>query len=523
MILRDSDLLQELSYKDLSEKHPDYNPDNVIERYEALYSGGKKFHDGLETFKFLDQRQLEGGTARPESKLQEPQAAIKAAAAFHGMNNRWEERKCISRYTNYVGGMFDYFVQSVFKDDPELVGKSDYWAKLSIDADGNGNPLSTVLRCALLDTLIHNRTYLSLRIPTVAAANKGQQRAAGGLDPQIDFLCASDVDLWDYDKKRLAWVRTYRKDAYRTKAFGNANQTRELWTYITDTDLIEYEIVYSNDDKPRPETLVKRKPARPHGFKRLPVIPIQISADLWAMQRLEDPVLALFNRESAITWLLNNAAFQVFCIASDRQPEDVPDTAAGVLWLGMNGKAEFAGPDGAAFEAQDRECEKLKRNMYEVFQSMGVNALTTQTQNARQSGDAKRMDKEPLYALLLTFGIAVKSVLEIASIDIASFRQEQPPTLNWDLRGLNSMALDQKFKNLLDAQDVKGFSMAARKQMLQDAALSACPDAPQDIKNQIIKESQEADLSEPEPPAAPEPVVQDNPNAAVGKTPQEAA
>jgi hypothetical protein len=506
-----------LSYKELSVKHADYNPESVLERYEALYSGGKKFRDGIERFKFLDQRSLEGGaTARPESKLQEPEAALKAATRFQGMSSRWEERKRISRYTNYIGGMFDYFVQCVFKDEPELVGDDPFWAKLKTDADGNGNPLSTVGRCGLLDQLKFNRAYLSWRVPEVPGARSlAEQRKAGGLDPVVDCLCAADVDLWDYVGKKLAWVRTYRKDAYRKQAFGESNQTRELWTYITEQDLIEYEIVYSNDNKPTDETLVSRKVAKKHGFSRLPVIPIQISADLWAMQRVEDPGLALYNREAAITWLVNSAAFQVLWIATGEQPGNVPDTAAGVLWVGLNGKAEFAGPQGQAFDAQFKDAEMKKNALYEVFQAMGVNALATQTQNARQSGDAKRMDKEPLYALLITFGFAMKSALEMSAALVAEFRGTPKPVLSWDLRGLNSLALDQKFKNLLFAQDVQGFSESARRQMLQDAGLSACPDAPAEVKQAIIKESMKAELEPPEIVAA----IPDSPKGPIKNEP----
>lgn len=494
------DFPETISYGDLAITHPDYNPDQVLDRYEALYAGGKLFRQNLEKFEFLDKRQLDGSSAaHPRSNVMEPQAQFDTSKQFHGMSSRWDEKKRTSRYTNYIAGMLDYFVQGVFKDDPSIIGKGDYWTKLNDNADGTGRNLSTVSRTGMLDTLKFNRTFLSISVPEVAAATLAQQRTAGGLDPRINILCACDVNMWDYSGKNLQWVRTYRKDLVRTKVFGNSDMTRELWTYITEHELIEYETTYPNEKKPEPGTLIPRKAKKVHGFNRIPIIPIQICADLWAMQRLEDPALALYNRESAKTSLLNSAAFQILTLATDVTRDQVPDVGIGALWVGLQGSANFVGPEGVAFDAQFKDCELLKSNLYEVFQALGINALAVQDQNARQSARAKGMDKEPLYALLVTFGAAMRAALSQAGKLISEFRGETAPVVD-GLQDFDVLSLKEKLENLLTAQGITGFSETARRKMLENAALAATPGADNAVRNKIITESTAADLTVITPP-----------------------
>lgn len=489
-----------IQYKDLCIVAADYNPDNVLDRYEALYAGGKLFRDNIEKFHFLDRRQLDGSDdARPRSNVMDPAAQFDTSKQFHGMTNRWTEKKKTSRYTNYVAGTMDYFTQAVFQDTPSISGKGDYWTKLNDNADGNGSTLSTVNRVAMLDTLKFNRTFLSLMVPNVAAKTKAEQRAAGGLDPCITVLGARDVNLWDYSGTKLNWVRTYRKQAVRTKAFGLPDKTRELWTYITDKELIEYEITYDTSSPPAPSAEIKRSAPRLHGFARIPVIPIRICADLWVEERLEDPALALYNREANKTSLLNAAANQILTIATAEPPDKVPDVAMGALWVGLQGAASMVGPTGAAFDAQFKDCDMLKSNFYECFQSLGINALAVQDQNARQSARAKGMDKEPLYALLQTFGASMLTANKQAGELIAEFRGEPPPKAS-GLQDFDLLSLTEKLQNLLTTQTVTGFSKTARREMLKDAALSATPGIDNATRTKIIDESASADFTAEPPP-----------------------
>lgn len=497
-----ADFPETIKYSDLQVNHADYNPEDVLGKYEALYAGGKKFRDGIEQYEFLDKRQLDGygDKARPQSSKMNPEEQLAAAAKFMGAQNRWNEKKKVARYINYVGGLLDYFIQAIFKDEPQVIAKGDYWSKFNKNANGKGSSLSTVSRKGMLGTLKFFRSYLSLIVTkdTSTATSLGQQKAAKGLDAVMDILSAIDVNHWKETDDVLEWVRTYRKDNQQVQVFGNPTSVRELWTYITATDLIDYEIIYDINKPPTPDTLVKKKDQKKHGFPSLPVIPIKINCDLWAMQRLEDPCLALYNRETALTVLINSAAFQILGISTGEAPANVPDTTMGALWLGMGGKAEFIGPQGQAFDAQFRDAVLKKSNLYEVFQAMGTNALAVQPQNARQSNDAKETDKEPLYALLITYANALLEALTAAVELNAEFRGDASDPKVSGLKNFDLASLQEKLKNLLFVQDVQGFPETARRKMLEETAIACVPTASIEDKDTIRQEAEDADLEPPE-------------------------
>ena len=484
-----------VSLADLSVPHPDYRPD-LIQKYEDLYCGGERFRKRID--KYLDSRMQDKPPSRPTGAAdrEDPATAQHYQEMFqrHAIATaRWEEKKRISRYTNYPAGMLDYFISAIFYSEPSLIGKG-YWTEFSKDVDGTGCDLSSKLRYATLEQLKHNRTFLvAMGRETPDAKNLAEQKARGGLNATMHVLCAQDVDLWEYEGNKLLWIRTYRKDEIRTNPFGKPNKIRELWTYITERDFIEYETEYTPDKPPKPEDMIPLKSIKPHGFKRLPVVEIRLPKGQWAMARLEEPALKLFNREAALTWALNTGCFQILAVTSEKPLSTVYDVGVGALDLGSNGSARFIGPEAAVFEANAKDVENCKKGLYEVFQSMGINALANQTQNARQSAVAKELDREPLSALLRMFASAIRDALENMARLIAEFREEPVPEIH-GLDRFDVLSLADKFANLAAAEKIRGFPSAARKWMLQDAGLSVAANAPGEVKAEIVSQSVSANV-----------------------------
>jgi len=493
-----SEFPSQVTYGEISAKHPDYRPD-LLEKYEDLYCGGEQFRKNIENY--LDQRQLEKAklAAPIDTSKENVGVAHDAKAAFHGMQSRWEERKRVSRYPNLVAGVLDFFVSAVFKDAPEIIGNEQYWKDLNASADGMGTPLALMLRNAGLDHLKHFRTFIAVQAPGVEGKNRTDQKDKGGYNPTLHVLCARDVDFWREDGPQLKWIRTYRKDAVYASPIGKAAKTRELWTYITETEFIEYEIVYNDTNKPNQDTVVTRKEPKPHGFPRLPVIPLKIHQGLWAMQRMEDSVLAAYNRDASLTWHLNGLAFQVLAISSDKQISQIPDVSMGALDLGPGGSAQFVGPQSGATEWLFKDLQNKKENIYEVFQSIGLNMVGTQTQNARQSAQAKSIDREPLSAMLTAYAAGLRTALIAAIQLITDFRKEisnEEPKVR-GLKYCDILTLDQKVSHLVTAQKIKGYPESALREQLSDVANSLTPSASSETRTAIDNESRGANFDEP--------------------------
>lgn len=509
-----SEFPPEIALKDLRVTHKDYRSD-LIDKYEDLYCGGERFRDHIENY--LDSRGQDKKGLRPPNlalDIENPRAVEYGREQFHleaMASQRWEERKRVSRYTNYPAGMLDYFVSAIFYSEPAIIGEG-YWTAFSKDVDGSGCDISAKLRHATLEQLKHNRTFLVAQAgEATGARNKAEQRALGGLNATMHVLCASDVDLWEYAGQKLKWIRTHRKDVIRSKPYGKPDKIRELWTYITSTSFIEYEIEYHPDKPPSDEEtrVIRKGEPKPHGFPRIPVVEIRLPKGLWAMARLEEPALKLFNREAALSWALNTGCFQILGISTEKPISMVVDVGNGALDLGIGGSARFIGPEANVFDANSKDVENCKKGLYEVFQSMGLNALANQTQNARQSAEAKTLDREPLSALLRMFASAIRDALENIAALIAEFREEQIPQIH-GLDRFDVLSLADKFANLKSAEEINGFSIAARQWMLQDAGLSVAANAPGEVKAQIVEQSVSANI---------QPAVVVEESAIVGDTP----
>jgi len=495
---RPSEFPSAITYAEISAKHPDYRAD-LIERYEDLYCGGEQFRKNIE--QYLDQRQIENpkaATAPIDTSVENVGVGQAARNAFHGMNNRWEERKRVSRYTNLVAGILDYFVSAVFNVKPEIISEdtSPYWKNLNNNADGLGTPLPLLLRNAAIDHLKHFRTFLAVQGPGGQFKHQTEQKNGGGFDAMLRVLCARDVDMWQEDGAELKWIRTYRKDVIREAPIGPATKVRELWTYITETDFVEYEIKYDKATPPSKDAVVACKSIKRHGFPRLPVVPLKIHQGLWAMQRMEEPALKVFNREASLTWYLNSIAFQILTIVTDKPIDQIVDVSVGALNLGPGGSASFTAPQPGAADALFKDWENGKTNMYEVFQSIGLNAVGTQTQNARQSAEAKVIDRQPLSAMLTAYASGIRTAVEAAARLIAEFRapiaKDAPAVLGLDY--CDVLTLDQKVKNIIDVQSIKGYPETAYREQLANVALALTPTASAEAKTAILKEARDADL-----------------------------
>ena len=123
---------ERIPVKALESSASEYYADKMRE-YNALYEGGEAFES--EKREFLPKRPIEkaqetvGGNAHYESRL---------ASAF---------------YTNYAGGIVDWFSAKIVENRPRIVvgdGVKDttreYWESLNDNADGKGNPLVTLCR-----------------------------------------------------------------------------------------------------------------------------------------------------------------------------------------------------------------------------------------------------------------------------------------------------------------------------------------------------------------------------------------
>jgi hypothetical protein len=164
---------------------------------------------------------------------------------------------------------------------------------------------------------------------------------------------------------------------------------------------------------------------KPHDFGALPVYLVRCTDDMHVMKRIYDVLVALFNREVSITWSLDQLAYAMLTLKLDStELNKVVVSEAAALKLTPTESAEFVSPNPQAFEPLFKDSERLKNALYEVIQAMAHNAAAVQTQNARQSAEAKRLDGSPMKAMLSSFAWPVRDTLETLIRDLKRYRNE---------------------------------------------------------------------------------------------------
>ncbi len=492
---------------DLFKTHPEYNADKLAQQ-EALYEGGDKFKALVE--KFLIKRQLEKNCTAPQQlnlKVEDPSAHAAVAAKFSGSKlspgaEQWKARKERAHYIPHVAGLIDWLVAACFYCEPKIAANSSdpdtvaYWNGLNEDADGDGTDLSALLRQAELNCMLHQRGFITVF--------KGDSDAEDDL--KIDFLSAADVDDWEKRKKNYSWIRTH-KVSFERETYDGPLMEVHLWTYIMEDQIIEYRKSWPKGKQPKDEEIVTGT-SKPHGMGTLPAVPVEFPKGLHVMERVKPIIVAMFNRRTSLTWSLDQTAYAMLSLFTDKPLTEVVAPEMAALKLGPQDRAEFTQPNAGIFDPQFKDLEVLKEELYEVLQAMAL-VSASQTQNARQAAEAKQLDKEPLAALLLSFCFPLRDALQKVVKIIKAFREEEDvQTTLTGMDRFDTKTLAQKLADVLALFKVPGVPDSAKRWAVKDACMSAAANAPAEVQQKIEVELESSKVPiEPTPEPKLQPAV----------------
>lgn len=421
----------EIKFGVLNTRGAEYHEERLL-CHKLMYEGGSAFHDHID--KFLVKRQIEkSGT---NYRINNKTGKIEGAGAGAG---HWEARSEKAWYIPRGAGLIDWLIAEVFKRDIKIVcnngteEQKKYWESLNDNVDGLGKSLSALARDVLKEVLLHQRGYFAVKFTD----EYGQAASDGSLDARIRSLPAELVDDWEFDPfGRLTLVRTRHEQLVRENVWEQPTKRRYCWSFFTEAQIAEFELEAKIDAAPKDEESVSKVEDFNHDFGEIPIFPIRAQREMWVMERMHDVLMALFNREVSITWALDQLAYSLLILKLDTTQIDkivAADMAA--LKLTPQEDAKFESPTPKLHEPLFRDSERLKEALYEVIQMLAQNAIATQTQNARQSADAKELDREPMQTLLASFAWPIKDALTNLVKALKSYRNED--SLDVQIQGID--------------------------------------------------------------------------------------
>lgn len=378
---------RDIPIEDLRKTHAEYNPEK-LNVYQALYDGGSAIDDVKEIL--LPQRAVE--------KMPDAEGVTGLAA--------YKERLARAPYTRRIAGFVDWMIAAMFLEAPrlEFEGLSEsaekYYLGLEQNCDGRKTSLAQLMRDAVLEGMIHRRSYLSVEFPKTTA----KQTDIESLRGSMRLFRAREVEDWEYDSDgSLHWIRWHGAEFLRspTAPWKVPEKIRHVWAFITSdsTELYQAQAKWPGD-------VYEKKEAQRYDTKTyaggLPVFEIRYRAGQWIMETCYDIVRALFARDASIEHLGDKFAFQILVLTLNRASVKnvyLPDLGALLLQQGEN--ANFVAPQ-AILDPLFKSAEKLRRDLMDSIQASAQNAASI-PQAGRLSGDAVSKMREPLQVLLQSF------------------------------------------------------------------------------------------------------------------------
>lgn len=346
-----------------------------IDLLSALYCGGIKFEKYKEQFLILREAEKSGASS--------VQQRLKRA-----------------QYINRSAGLVNWIVAVATKNNPRIEGESEHWETLNKDADGMGTPFSSLVRQLVADMLVS-------RFPYVEAVSEGDNEpyTIYRRDPETVY------DFENDDNGDLVWLKTAVEVWSRSSTFAAPDRKKVIITYYTDEDTVSY-VLYKKGNSYQAEdgsaismkALISPDPSMSvfgHDFGAVPVFRGNATKTHWLMDRIREPLKAIYNSEVDLSYSLSQCAYAqlIFILDNADRANSIVRSEAGAWVLQGNEKAEYLSPPNDAFDGIFKNIERLITSLNQSLQMMGIETSQI-AQAGRMSGDAVREHKEPQEALV---------------------------------------------------------------------------------------------------------------------------
>jgi hypothetical protein len=223
------------------------------------------------------------------------------------------------------------------------------------------------------------------------------------------------------------------------------------------------------------------------GLRRVPLFKLQVSEGLWLMNKAALLQLEHFNKSNALGWALTMGLFAMPVVCSERPFNQIVGESY-YIQLGKDDKFGWTEPEGKVYQIAVDNLNQLKSEIYRVCYLMpqSWDAQTT------QSGTSKLRDFTVTHEVLRAYGDAVKSTLKRLLRAIEAARQDG---LTVDVSGLDEFDISDFSSDLDDGQRLLALGVGSptlRREIFKRLAQKYLCDARQDLKDQIVKEIEEA-------------------------------
>lgn len=461
----------------LDREHPDYTVRKTMwQRYADLYTGGEIMRVNAQYY--LPKRQKE------------------PAEVYY-------ERLSRVFYENYIGSIIDWYAATLLRTEPMVALKQaeeeeSFYNLFLDDCDLAGTDFVEFFRRAFITALVYQQSFVLIDFPHVDSPDGFQSRAeedaAGKSRAYLISYTPLDIPNYKMDSNgNLEWVVIRTKEKFQASFESSEEIQRTTWTYFDRTEFRKYQLD-SDPKRGHPSgaevPLIESGPHALSTRNRVPLVPVTVSDGLWLANKAALLQLEHFNKSNALSWALHMGLFAMPVIYSERDWHQVVGESY-YIQLGPQDRFGWTEPEGKVYQVAQDNLDRLKDEIYRICYLM-VQAGGNGAANVAQSAASKQRDYSITHEVLRAYGTMLKDAMKNVLRLVSAAREDE---ISVDVRGLDQFDIAELSGELQDAKQLLQLvpdSPTFRKELQKRLALKALDDSEPALKNQVVREIEQA-------------------------------
>lgn len=468
----------------LDTTHPTYDKKRWHEVC-ALAKGGKKYKELLTTF-------LPKNPVEPEDVYAQRRQESHFTAYSAGI---------INLYTSWLFAT-SFSVKAYKRDSDEPVKELDpFYGQFQEDV-GYETQLSAFMKDRFRHALENQVGCFLIEKPSDNGAPpknalEYEQRGLGRAT--LKEIDRHELLDWEEDEHgALQWAVLHTVVEDRSVWTSGRDTILETWR-VYDREIVRtFQLRYKKNERPRdPKFEVPEiGEAAPHGFRRVPVVRMQVPYELCIGEQTFDPQLEHFRLENALSWLIRRTCYAQPVFNLEDSEGNPPRMGTGyAIVLGKDDKMGWTSPPVAPFDVLQKKLDSKREDIYRIVHQM-AQAVDNNAETVGRSADSKEIDAAATRILLNEYGTHVSKAIEETYEIISEARGDAG--YEWSVEGFSGYDTATVASLIANATAARGLGIPSKsfhRELCTKTALALLPEVDQRVKDTIRDEITSADFT----------------------------
>lgn len=447
---------------ELKRTHADYDCEAMC-RAQDLFEGGERFKKHVSAY-------------LPRHDIEPDDVYRKRCEAAH--------------YVNHAGSIGGYLASFLFSRPLQFDdGNESFWGEIKEDCDGLGTDIDAFMRGRFVEALQKQRAFIGVEFPAPvqavdSLADFNEQRLGRA---RLRVISTESITNWQKTATgAYAWLLERQCDTFLPGPGEDAITTLTFTKWSADGKHRRWQLQYTGGHDPGDSEQVPEvdPPFDPTG--RIPIVSLELPADLWLMGHIGSPQLAYFRLYCALLWAYHRTCYTmpVFNLEDKKNP---PVMGTGYyLMIGKDEKAGWIAPPTGPYDSIKITLDGLKDEIYRVAQSM-ARGVDNNAAAVGRSGESKQADDRATEIVIDAYASRVKETAQQTADLIAKVANEEAPVVG-GMTGYTVIDEKASIESTILSKDLGIPSVTFHKKLMERTVTALLPKLDEETRLKITQE-----------------------------------